>query len=182
MNNSRRNRPSVIKPKLQAGRDKITCQVAVMSEHDRAVYFTFIQAFVDDLGPRGAFELHLARRIGQDNWRLNRLHAIEENIFAWAHSGPYKDMETEHPQIHHAMIQALTFMDDPRLFALISLYEARITRNLQANLKMLLQLQSLPRPESRMRQEIAAPALTEVPEVARAAGGEFVLQNTDKAA
>ena len=183
MNHSRRNRQSVNKPKLQASRDKLTCQVAVMSEHDRAVYFNFIQAFIDDFSPRGAFELHLARRIGQDNWRLNRLHAIEENIFAWAHSGPYKDMTAEHPQIHHAMIQALTFMDDPRLFALISLYEARITRNLQANLKMLLQLQSLGRPENRTREEIAAAsAVAEAPEIARAASGEFVLQPADKAA
>jgi len=72
-------------------------------------------------------------------------------------------METEHPQIHHAMIQALTFMDGPRLFALISLYEARITRNMQANLKMLFQLQVLPKPENRMREEIAAASIAEVP-------------------
>ena len=172
MNHSRRNRQSVNKPKLQAGRDKVTCQVAIMSEHDRAVYFSFIQACIDDLNARNHLERQFARRIGQDNWRLNRLHAIEENIFAWAHSGPYKDMEAEHPQIHHAMIQALTFMDDPRLFALIALYEARITRNMQANLKMLFQLQSLPKP---------------APEIARAAAasgecGEFVLQNTQRAA
>jgi hypothetical protein len=72
----------------------------------------------------------------------------------------------------------LTFIHDPQLFALISLYEHRITRNIQANLKMLFQLQSLPKPENRMREEVAAStAMTEIPETARAATGQFVLQN-----
>ncbi|HKD06520.1 MAG TPA: hypothetical protein VKB79_11520 [Bryobacteraceae bacterium] len=171
------------KPKLQAGRDKITQQVAVMSEHDRAVYFDFIQACIDDLSPRNFLERQFARRIAQDNWRLNRLHAIEENIFTWGHSGPYKDIQAEHPQIHHAMVQTLTFMHNPQLFALISLYEHRITRNIQANLKILFQLQTLPKPENRMREEVAAaPAIAEIPETARAATGQFVLQNAEKAA
>jgi hypothetical protein len=101
------------RPKLQASRDKITRQVAVMSEHDRAVYFDFIQACIDDLNPGNHLERRFARRIGHDNWRLNRHHAIEENIFTYGHSGPYKNIEAEHPQIHHAMVQTLTFIHDP---------------------------------------------------------------------
>jgi hypothetical protein len=190
MNNSRRNstpskpdQRSANKPNLQAGRDQLTGQVAVMSDHDRASYSVFVQAFVDDFQPRSAFARQLARRLGEDNWRLNRLHAIEDNIFAWAHSGPYRDMEAEHPQIHHAMMQALTFRDDPQLFALISLYERRLTQNLQASLKMLLQLESLPQLARPRREETTAAAkLAEVPEIARAATGQFVLQNPEKAA
>ena len=79
MNNSRRNstpskpdQRSASKPNLQAGRDKLTGQVAVMSEHDRASYSVFVQAFVDDFQPRSAFARQLARRLGEDNWRLNR--------------------------------------------------------------------------------------------------------------
>src|SRR5215472_379668 len=174
---------TVNKAKLQAGRDKTTCQVAVMSEHDRAVYFDFIQACIDDLNPRNHLERQFARRIGQDNWRLNRLHAIEENVFTYGHSGPYKDIEAEHPQIHHAMVQALTFIHDPQLFALISLYETRITRNIHANLKMLFHLQSLPmRERDRAKETEAVGATAETPEIARGASGEFVLQGVDKAA
>jgi hypothetical protein len=72
------------------------------------------------------------------------------------------------------MVQALTFIHDPQLFALISLYEARITRNTHANLKMLFHLQSLPLRERELREE--------TPEIARSAAGHFVLQNLDKAA
>jgi len=177
------NKSAVNKAKLQASRDKITAQVAVMSEHDRAVYFNFIDAIVDDLNPRNFLERQIARRIGQDNWRLNRLHAIEENVFTWGHSGPYKDIEADHPQIHHAMVQALTFIHDPRLFALISLYEHRITRNIHANLKMLFQLQSLPIREGGRSKETAEVSVTaETPEIARGASGKFVLQRIDKAA
>src|SRR5215831_4766097 len=168
------NKSAVNKPKLQAGRDKITAQVSVMSEDDRAVYFNFIQACIDDLHPRNFLERQIARRIAQDNWRLNRLHAIEENVFTYGHSGPYKDIKAEHPQIHHAMVQALTFIHDPRLFALIALYEARITRNMHANLKMLFHLQSLPMRERGLGKETAAVgAATEIPEIARSASGEF---------
>jgi hypothetical protein len=53
------------KPKLQAGRDKTTAQVVVMSEHDRAVYFNFVNAIVDDLNPRGFLERQIARRAAQ---------------------------------------------------------------------------------------------------------------------
>jgi hypothetical protein len=84
------NKSAANKPKLQASRDKITAQVAVMSEDDRAVYFNLINAIVDDLNPRNFLERQIARRIAQDNWRLNRLHAIEENVFTYGHSGPYK--------------------------------------------------------------------------------------------
>ncbi len=182
------------KPKLQAGRDKTTRQVAVMSEDDRAAYALFVQTFIDDFPPRNIFERQLVRRLADGNWRLNRLHAIEENIFAWGHSGPYAHMQAEHPQIHHAMIQALTFIDDPQLFSLLSLYERRLTQNLEANLKMLLKLQSLPMPNREQHAQIAESAKTvEIPEIARAAAcrdrdgtvpdqAEFVLQNDKKAA
>ncbi len=81
------------------------------------------------------------------------------------------------------MVQTLTFIHDPQLFALIALYEARLTRNMQANLKMLFQLKALPKPETGMREEIAAAAaVAEIPETARAATGQFVSQNLKKAA
>jgi hypothetical protein len=175
--------PSPNKPKLQAGRDKTTAQVAIMSEHDRAAHGAFVQAFVDDYRPRNTFERQLVRRLADYNWRLNRLQALEENIFAWAQSGPYVDIRADHPQIQHAMVQTQTFIDDPRLFSLLSLYERRLTQNLEANLKMLLKLQSLPMPQREQREPIAEAAKpVEVAEIARAASGEFVLPESEKAA
>ncbi|HKD07480.1 MAG TPA: hypothetical protein VKB79_16380 [Bryobacteraceae bacterium] len=178
-----RKAPSPNKPKLQAGRDKTTAQVAIMSEHDRAAHGAFVQAFVSDYRPRNTFERQLVRRLADYNWRLNRLEALEENIFAWAQSGPYVDIRADHPQIQHAMVQTQTFIDDPQLFGLLSLYERRLTQNLEANLKMLLKLQSLPMPNREQNEPIAEAVQTaEVPEIARAASGELVLQEAEKAA
>jgi len=42
------------------------------------------------------------------------------------------------------MVQALTFRNDPKLLAHLATYEAKLTKNFQINLNMLLKLQSLP--------------------------------------
>jgi hypothetical protein len=78
--------------------------------------------------------------------RINRIQAVEENIFALGHSEPYANIKSAHPEIHAAMVQALTFRNDPKLLANIALYEARLTKNLQINLSMLQKLQSLRQP------------------------------------
>jgi len=51
-----------------------------------------------------------------------------------------------HPEIHAAMVQALTFRNDPKLLANLALYEQRITKNFHVNLNQLLKLQSLRQP------------------------------------
>jgi hypothetical protein len=55
-------------------------------------------------------------------------------------------MKSAHPEIHAAMVQALTFRNDPKLLAYISLYEQRLTKNFQINLSMLQKLQSSRQP------------------------------------
>jgi hypothetical protein len=91
-------------------------------------------------------EIQLAQRLAQDCWRINRIQAVEENIFALGHSEPYANIKSAHPEIHAAMVQALTFRNDPKLLAYIAAYEAKLTRNFQINLSMLLKLQSLRQP------------------------------------
>jgi hypothetical protein len=82
----------------------------------------------------------------KDTWRINRIHAVEENIFALGHSEPYANIKSAHPEIHAAMAQALTFRNDPKLLAHIATYEAKLTKNFQINLNMLVKLQSLRQP------------------------------------
>jgi hypothetical protein len=79
-------------------------------------------------------------------WRINRIQAVEENIFALGHSEPCANIKTAHPEIHAAMVQALTFRNDPKLLAYIATYEAKLTRNFQINLSMLQKVQSLRQP------------------------------------
>src|ERR1700722_15651765 len=87
-------------------------------------------------------EIQLSQRLAQDTWRINRVHAIEENIFALAHSEPFANIESSHPQIHAAMVQGLRFIDNPKPSPQISIYEQRLTRSFHSNIKLLLPLQS----------------------------------------
>jgi hypothetical protein len=79
-------------------------------------------------------------------WRINRIHAIEENIFALGHSEKFANIQSAHPEIHAAMVQALSFRNDPKLFSYLATYEQKLTKNFQINFNMLLKLQSLRQP------------------------------------
>jgi hypothetical protein len=44
--------------------------------------------YVTGLKPDGMLEIQLAQKLAQDTWRINRIQAVEENIFALGHSEP----------------------------------------------------------------------------------------------
>jgi hypothetical protein len=131
---------------LMGRRNPLTGQSVLMTETDADTHRRFIAEFVASLKPDGMLEIHLAQRLAQDTWRINRIHAVEENIFALGHSEPYANIKSAHPEIHAAMVQALTFRHDPKLLSYIANYEAKLTRNFQINFNMLLKLQSLRQP------------------------------------
>ena len=131
---------------LMGRRNPVTGQSVLMTETDAESHRKFIAEFVASLKPDGMLEIHLAQRLAQDTWRINRIHAVEENIFALGHSEPYAKMQTAHPEIHAAMVQALTFRNDPKLLSHLALYEQRLTKNFHLNLNQLLKLQSLRQP------------------------------------
>jgi hypothetical protein len=113
-------------------RDPVTGQSVLRTESDAESHRKFIAEFVASLKPDGMLEIQLAQRLAQDTWRINRIHAVEENIFALGHSEPYANIKSAHPEIHAAMVQALTFRNDPK--------------NFQINFNMLLKRQSLRQP------------------------------------
>ena len=131
---------------LRGSRNPVTGQAVLMIETDADSHRRFMTEYVAGLKPDGIIEIHLAQRLAQDTWRINRIHAIEENIFALGHSEPYAKIDTAHPEIHAAMVQALTFRNDPKLFSHLALYEQRLTKNFHVNFNLLLKLQSLRQP------------------------------------
>ena len=131
---------------LHGRRDPTTGQATLMTETDRESHRKFIAEYVAALKPDGMIEIQLAQRLAQDTWRINRIHAVEENIFALGHSEKFANIESAHPEIHAAMVQALSFRTDPKLFAHLALYEQRLTKNFHANFNLLLKLQSLRQP------------------------------------
>ena len=135
------------KPVLMGRRNPVTGQSVLMIEADAESHRKFIAEYVAALKPDGMIEIQLAQRLAQDTWRINRIHAVEENIFALGHSEKFaNNMETAHPEIHAAMVQALSFRNDPKLFSHLALYEQRLTKNFHVNFNLLLKLQSLRQP------------------------------------
>ena len=132
---------------LMGRRDPATGQSVLRTESDAEIHRRFIAEYVAACKPDGMIEIQLAQRLAQDCWRINRIQAVEENIFALGHSEPYaNNMKSAHPEIHAAMVQALTLRNDPKLLAYISLYEQRLTKNFQINFSTLTKLQSLRQP------------------------------------
>jgi hypothetical protein len=86
-------------------------------------------------------EIQLTRSLSMDTWRLNRLRAVEENILSYGAFGPAGNIDTEHPQAHHALAQARVFCREARVLNTLSLIEQRLQRNIQNNLKLLMKLQ-----------------------------------------
>jgi hypothetical protein len=127
---------------LNARRHNLTGQVTAMTEADRIMHDAFSASIVESLAPEGAMETQIAQRIATDSWRLNRVSAVEDNLFALGHSAKSEEIETEDPEIHAALTAAKVFTAEAKQLQLLTLYEQRINRNLQKNLATLQALQA----------------------------------------
>jgi len=127
---------------LNATRHGLTGQVALMPEEDRHAFNTLTNAIRNAYNPVGALEIQIAQSIAEDEWRLNRARAIENNCIALGHSMEAGDLDTSHPEIHAAMTQARVFWNNPETFALLTTYEQRISRKVQRNEERLRTLQT----------------------------------------
>ena len=127
---------------LNARRHNLTGQVTAMTDADRIMHDAFSASIVENLGPEGAMETQLAQRIATDSWRLNRISAVEDNLFALGHNAHSDDIETENPEIHAALTAAKVFQEESKQLQLLTLYEQRINRNIQKNLAILQALQA----------------------------------------
>src|SRR5580704_2620639 len=111
------------KTRLNAMRDGFTGQVITLSEEDRPIFENFKSDFIKDLAPKTVMELSLASNIAWDTWRLNHLRAVEMNIYAMGASDTSIEIEADSPEIRTAASGAITFVDEAKRFALMSMYE-----------------------------------------------------------
>jgi hypothetical protein len=139
---------------LNARRHNLTGEVTAMTDADRIMHDAFSASIVESLAPEGAMELQLAQRVATDSWRLNRISAVEDNLFALGHNAKSDETETEDPEIHAALTAAKVFKAESKQLQLLTLYEQRINRDLQKNLATLQVLQSarLAKREAEMKE------------------------------
>jgi len=125
-------------------RHGLTGQINILPTEDREAHDHFCNEIVESFKPETPMEQQLAHSVAEDNWRLNRARAIENNMFALGHHG-------EHREIQVALADARTFQAHANQFQLLTIYEQRINRNLHRNLRQLQELQA----ERRQQRERA---------------------------
>src|SRR5580698_487212 len=123
--------------RLNALRHGITGQVTTMTDEDRAAHDKPSQALMKDLAPEGAMETQLAQRIATDSWRLNRISAVEDNLFTIGLFENEGKLCPDNEQIDAALTTARVFTIESKHLQLLTLYEQRINRAIQKNLALL---------------------------------------------
>ncbi len=140
-------------------RHGLTAQIVLMPDEDREIHDAFCGELIASLRPETPMERNLAHCIAEDSWRLNRVFALEINMFALGHGHARREIQI-------ALADARTFMDNAAKFNLLSLYEQRINRTRERNLALLHQIQA----ERKAAQaEAALPARPNPPVTARPA-------------
>jgi hypothetical protein len=113
-----------------------------MADEDRLAQMDFTEEYIADLAPHGAVERQMARTLAIDNWRLNRIKAVEENIFAWgyeAKTGPRVKCEIQ--LVENALTHAISYINHSKVLNDLSLYESRLTRIIARNHDLLMKRQ-----------------------------------------
>jgi hypothetical protein len=116
-------------------RHGLTGQISLLPTEDRAAHDAFCNELIDSFRPESPMERQLAQSVAEDSWRLNRACAIENNMFALGHASERRELQI-------ALADAKYFQENANQFNLLTIYEQRINRNLQRNLKLLRELQA----------------------------------------
>ena len=128
--------------RLNGLRHGLTGQVTIMTDDNRREHDDFCNPILARLNPDGPLELQIANLITHDHWRLNRIHSIEDGIFALGHTYPKNQIDSGAPQADVALSEATTFMRSAKEILLLTTYTARTNRSLEKNMAELRRLQT----------------------------------------
>jgi hypothetical protein len=125
---------------LNALRHGLTGQTVVLPSDDLATYRQTCAQFHAELKPSGLLETRAVQTIADTHWRLDRIRAMENNLFALAveQSGSF----SSDPAIQTALAQAQSLETNGDLLTKLSLYEQRLNRTLEKAKAELKQLQT----------------------------------------
>jgi hypothetical protein len=140
---------------LNALRHGLTGQTVVLPEDDLAAYQKHCARFHAELKPQGLLETKAVQTIADTYWRLDRIRAMENNLFSLGFHELSGDLSSDDPAIHCALVQAKSLDGRGDLLARLSLYEQRLNRTLALAKAELKQLQ-LERAESEREALLAA--------------------------
>jgi hypothetical protein len=125
---------------LNALRHGLTGQTVILPSDDLAAYQSSCAQFHAELKPKGLIETKLVQTMADTYWRLDRIRALENNLFALA----VEEQEplTSDPVISCALSQAQSLDQRADTLTKLSLYEQRLNRTLKKAKAELKQLQT----------------------------------------
>ncbi len=125
--------------KVNAVRHGLTGRTVVLPSDDLDLYKTHVKTLTAHLKPEGPEEIQLAALIADDYWRLQRIHSIEDGIFAMQ----FAENETlaTHPQADATLNQAKAYLQHSKELERLTLYEQRIHRAIKTATTRLEALQ-----------------------------------------
>src|SRR5229473_8510881 len=127
---------------LNALRHGLTGQTVLLPEDDMTAYQKASREFFAELKPSGILERKAVQTIVDTHWRLDRIRAMENNLFALGFHDLSEKVSTADPTAHAALTQAKYLESHTDVLLRLSLYEQRLNRTLiqaKAELKQLQQ-------------------------------------------
>jgi hypothetical protein len=135
------------KASLNALRHGLTGQTVVLPGDDLAAYRESCRQFHAELKPAGLLETTAVQTIADTHWRLDRIRAMEHNLFALGFEEQSPNIHVDDPAIHAALAQAKAVQAHADVLVRLSLYEQRLNRTLAQAKAELKQLQQARRPQ-----------------------------------
>src|SRR5438270_6056962 len=127
---------------LNALRHGLTGQTIVLPSDDLAAYQESCRQFHAELKPAGLLESKAVQTIADTHWRLDRIRAMENNLFALGFHEQSSHVSVNDAAVHCALAQAKAVESNADVLVRLSLYEQRLNRTLmqaRADLKQLQQ-------------------------------------------
>jgi hypothetical protein len=134
---------------MNAVRHNLSGQNLLLLETEAEAYNRMATAMLADLNPKSEPERQLAQKVIDTNFRLNRLTAIENNMFSFG----LTQNETDSPhddRIEVMAAQSRAWIERASSFDVLGRYESRLSRQLLRYQEEFERLQS-----ERQRQELA---------------------------
>jgi hypothetical protein len=125
--------------RCNAVKHNLSGQNLILLESERVAYNRMATSMLNDLNPKTEPERQIAQKIIDTNFRLNRLTAIESNMFSFGLLENETDNEHD-DQIETMAAQTRAWIERANSFDLLGRYETRLSRQLlkyQAELERL---------------------------------------------
>src|SRR5580658_2101953 len=134
---------------LSAVKHNLSGQHLILLFSETEAYNRMGSAMLTDLKPKSEPERQIAQKIIDTNFRLNRLTAIENNLFSF---GIFKN-ETQNPQddrIEVMQAQSRAWIERANSFDLLGRYESRLARQLLKYQEEFERLQTVRKEQERI--------------------------------